>query len=1057
MPSFFIDRPVFAWVVAILISLAGIITLPMLPISQYPDVAPPQITVQTAYPGASPEEIYQGVTRLIEEELNGINGMLYFESTSDTSGRVEINVTFAPGTSSQQAAVEVQNRIRRVESRLPQAVTQQGVQVEEAGQGFLMVVAITSTDGAVDAVGLGDYASRNVLSEVRRIPGVGRAQLFSTQRSMRIWIDPDRMVGLRLTPADITTAISAQNAQVAAGRIGALPNPVGTQISATVLVKGQLTSPDEFGAIVLRANPDGSSVRLRDVARVEVGGEDYNFSTRLNGKPVAAIGVQLTPSGNALETATAVRARLDELARFFPAGIEYTVPYDTTPFIEASIEKVLHTLLEAMALVFLVMFLFLQNIRYTLIPTIVVPVALLGTCAVMLATGFSINVLTMFAMVLAIGILVDDAIVVVENVERIMAEEGLPPKEATRKAMKQITGAVIGITLVLTAVFVPMAFFPGAVGVIYRQFSLTMVTSILFSALLALSLTPALCASFLKPIAKGHDPHAKKGFFGWFNKLFDRSSRKYSSSVGWLIQRSGRMMVIYLVLLGALGYMFVRLPSAFLPNEDQGFVLVNVQAPSEASANRTLEVIEGMEKTIAGEKAVSETVAIMGYSFNGIGSNAALAFVTLKDWSERGPEDSAVSLSGRLSMAFAGVRDAIMFALSPPPIQGLGNSNGFSFRLQDRGGQPPAALRAAEQQFIAEAAKSPILEGVMVEGMPDAAQVNLVIDREKANTFGVTFADINTTISTALGSAYVNDFPNSGRMQRVTVQADQRGRMQAPDLLKLNVRNANGGMVPMSAFANVEWSRGSSQAVGYNGYPSVRFTGQAAAGYSSGDAIAEVQRIAGTLPAGFGYEWSGQSLQEIQSGSQVPMLLTLSCILVFLCLAALYESWSIPISVMMVIPLGIIGAVVAVMLRDMPNDVYFKVGLITIIGLSAKNAILIIEFAKDLRAEGKSLMEATIEAAHLRFRPIIMTSLAFTLGVVPLAIAAGASAASQQAIGTGVMGGMISATVLAVFFVPVFFVFVMRLFERVSRRKPAGDAPSAGDDGEGLGGHAPTH
>ncbi|MGU3496870.1 multidrug efflux RND transporter permease subunit [Xanthobacteraceae bacterium A53D] len=1045
MPSFFIDRPVFAWVVAIFISLAGIITLPMLPISQYPNVAPPQITVQTAYPGASPEEIYQGVTRLIEEELNGINGMLYFESTSDTSGRVEINVTFAPGTSSQQAAVEVQNRIRRVESRLPQAVSQQGVQVEEAAQGFLMVIAITSTDGAVDAVGLGDYASRNVLSEVRRIPGVGRAQLFSTQRSMRIWIDPERMVGLRLTPADVTSAISAQNAQVAAGRIGALPNPVGTQISATVLVKGQLTSPEEFGAIVLRANPDGSSVRLRDVARVEVGGEDYNFSTRLNGNPVAAIGVQLAPSGNALETAKAVRARMDELARYFPAGIEYSVPYDTTPFIEASIEKVLHTLLEAMALVFLVMFLFLQNIRYTLIPTIVVPVALLGTCAVMLVTGFSINVLTMFAMVLAIGILVDDAIVVVENVERIMAEEGLPPREATRKAMKQITGAVIGITLVLTAVFVPMAFFPGAVGVIYRQFSLTMVTSILFSAILALSLTPALCATFLKPIAKGHDAHAKKGFFGWFNRRFDKASRGYSGSVGWLLKRAGRVMVIYLVIVGALGYMFLRLPSSFLPNEDQGFVIVNVQAPSEASANRTLDVVEGMEKTIAGEKAVNETVAIMGYSFNGIGSNAGLAFVTLKDWSERGEADSAEAISGRLSMAFAGVRDAIMFALSPPPIQGLGNSNGFSFRLQDRSGQPPAALRAAEAQFIEEAAKSQILAGVMVEGMPDAAQVNLVIDREKANTFGVTFADINTTLSTALGSAYVNDFPNAGRMQRVTVQADQRGRMQAPDLLKLNVRNASGGMVPMSAFANVEWSRGSSQAVGYNGYPSIRFTGQAAPGYSSGDAIAEVERIAATLPTGFGYEWSGQSLQEIQSGSQVTMLLALSCILVFLCLAALYESWSIPLSVMLVIPLGIIGSVLAVMLRDMPNDVYFKVGLITIIGLSAKNAILIIEFAKDLRAEGKSLMEATIEAAHLRFRPIIMTSLAFTLGVVPLAIASGASAASQQAIGTGVMGGMISATVLAVFFVPVFFVFVMRLFERFGRRKPV-EAPHGPDD-----------
>ena len=1055
MPSFFIDRPVFAWVVAIFIALAGVIALPMLPISQYPNVAPPQITVSTVYPGASPETIYQSVTRLIEEELNGTSGLLYFESTSDTSGRVEINITFQPGTDSQQAAVDVQNRIRRVESRLPQSVIQQGVQVEEAGSGFLMVVAITSTDGAVDAIGLGDYASRNVLSEIRRIDGVGRAQLFSTERSMRIWIDPDRMVGLNLTTADITNAISAQNAQVAAGRIGAQPNPINQQISATVLVKGQLTSPDEFGSIVLRANPDGSTVRLRDVARVEVGGQDYNFSTRLNGKPVAAIGVQLTPTGNALATSQAVRARLDELSRFFPAGIEYVVPYDTTPFVEASIEKVLHTLLEAVGLVFLVMFLFLQNIRYTVIPTLVVPVALLGTCAVMLATGFSINVLTMFAMVLAIGILVDDAIVVVENVERIMVEEGLPPKEATRKAMKQITGAVIGITLVLTAVFVPMAFFPGAVGVIYRQFSLTMVASILFSALLALSLTPALCASFLKPIPKGH--HAeRKGFFGWFNRLFDRTSHGYSGSVGWLLKRAGRVMAIYLVIVVALGYMFVRLPSAFLPNEDQGYVLVNVQTPAEASANRTFEVIQEMEKTFAGEKGVAEVVAISGYSFNGVGDNAALAFVTLKDWSERDAVDSATSISGRATMALASLRDAIVFALSPPPIQGLGNSNGFSFRLQDRGGLGTAALAAAEAQFLAEAAKSPILVGVNVEGMPNAAQVNLVIDREKANTFGVTFADINATITTALGSSYINDFPNAGRMQRVTVQADQERRMQTQDLLKLNVRNVNGGMVPLSSFAHVEWTRGSSQAVGYNGYPSVRFSGQAAPGYSSGDAITEVERIAGLLPDGFGYEWSGQSLQEIQSGSQVPMLLALSCVLVFLCLAALYESWSIPIAVMLVIPLGVIGSVLAVMLRDMPNDVYFKVGLITIIGLSAKNAILIIEFAKDLRAQGKPLLEATIEAAHLRFRPIVMTSLAFTLGVVPLAIAAGASAASQQAIGTGVMGGMISATVLAVFFVPVFFVFVIRLFERLGRRSRK-TAPNPAEGRAELEERASTH
>jgi multidrug efflux pump len=1047
MPSFFIDRPIFAWVIAIFIMLAGAITIPLLPISQYPNVAPPQITVQTSYPGASPEAIYQSVTRLIEEQLNGAAGLLYFESTSDTSGRVLITVTFAPGTRVEDAAVDVQNRIGRVQSRLPQSVIQQGVQVDKAGTGFLMVVALTSTDGALDAVGLGDYLSRNVLSEIRRLPGVGNALLFSTERSMRIWIDPDKMVGLRLSTADITNAIAAQNAQVAAGQIGAKPNPITQQIAATVLVKGQLTSPDEFGAIVLRANPDGSTVRLRDVARVEVGGQDYNFSTRLDGKPVSAVGIQLTPTGNALATAEAVKARMAELKAYFPPNVEYVIPYDTTPFISISIEKVLHTLVEAVVLVFIVMFIFLQNIRYTIIPTIVVPVALLGTCAVILAMGFSLNVLTMFGMVLAIGILVDDAIVVVENVERIMAEEGLPPKEATRKAMKQITGAVIGITLVLSAVFVPMAFFPGAVGVIYRQFSLTMVASILFSALLALSLTPALCASFLKPIAQGH--HAtKRGFFGWFNRSFDNASHGYSNAIGGVLGRAGRMMALYLVIFLALGWMFARLPSGFLPNEDQGFILVNTQAPSEASSNRTEEIIKTTEGKLQEEKAVRTILAIYGYSFNGIGQNAALTFVPLKDWSERDASNSATALSQRLTMAFASVQDAIIFALSPPPIQGLGNSNGFSFRLQDRGGRGSEALNAAQAQFMAEAAKSPVLVGVNIEGMPDAAQLDLVIDREKANAFGVTFGDINSTISTSLGSAYINDFPNAGRMQRVTVQTDNARRMQVDDLMKLNVRNVNGGMVPLSSFTHAEWTRGSAQTVGYNGYPSVRFSGQAAPGYSSGDAIAEVERIAKTLPSGFGYEWSGQSLQEIQSGSQAPLLLALSCIIVFLCLAALYESWSIPIAVMLVIPLGVIGSVIAVMLRDMPNDVYFKVGLITIIGLSAKNAILIIEFAKDLRAEGKPIIEATIEAAHLRFRPIVMTSLAFTLGVLPLAIASGASAASQRAIGTGVMGGMITATVLAVFFVPVFFVFVVRLFERLRRKHGADADKAAHEDGD---------
>jgi multidrug efflux pump len=1033
MPSFFIDRPIFAWVVAIFIMLAGVITIPMLPIAQYPNVAPPTITIGTNFPGASPEEIYQSVTRPIEEELNGVPGLLYFESTSESNGRINLTVTFTPGTVIGEAQVEVQNRIRRVEPRLPQSVVQQGMRVEQAGSGFLMFVTLTSEDGKLDAVGLGDYLSRNVIGEIRRVPGVGSATLFATQRSMRIWMDPEKMLGLGLTSDDVIAAVRAQNAQVAAGRIGAQPNPITQQTSASVLVRGQLVSPEEFGAIVLRANTDGSSVRLRDVARIEVGGESYNFSTRLNGQASAGVGVQLAATGNALATANAVRAKMDELARFFPAGLKHDVPYDTSPFVQVSIEKVLHTLLEAMVLVFIVMFLFLQNFRYTVIPTLVVPVALLGTCAVMFAAGFSINVLTMFAMVLAIGILVDDAIVVVENVERIMAEEGLSPKEATRKAMTQITGAIIGITLVLTAVFVPMAFFPGAVGIIYQQFSLTMVVSILFSGFLALTLTPALCATFLKPIAHGH--HEKKGFFGWFNRKFDKASRGYGGMVGAVVRRPSRYMVIYLALLVGLGWSFTRLPSAFLPNEDQGYLLVDVQAPPEASANRTLDVIKQIEKIALAEPAVYKMLGIAGYSFAGAGENAALAFITLKDWSERGPNDSAAAISARINGKLMQIKDAQTFALSPPPIQGLGNSSGFTFRLQDRAGLGQQALAAARTQLMNAAAQSPVLAGLRVEGLADAAQVGMVIDREKANTFGVAFADINQAISANLGSSYVNDFPNSGRMQRVTVQADASQRMQIADLLRLNVRNVHGGMVPFSAFATVEWQKGPTQVVGYNGYPAVRIAGQAAPGYSSGAAIAEMQRLARDLPSGFGYEWTGQSLQEIQSGSQAPFLIGLSILLVFLLLAALYESWSIPLSVIMVVPLGVIGSVAAVTLRGMPNDVYFMVGLIAIIGLSAKNAILIIEFAKDLRAEGKPLLEATIEAAHLRFRPILMTSLAFTLGVVPLAIASGASAASQNAIGTGVLGGMISATILAIFFVPAFFVFVMKLF---GRREEAG-------------------
>jgi len=1027
MAQFFIDRPILAWVIAIFISIAGAISIPFMPVAQYPKVAPPQLTISTSYPGASPDEIYQGVTRQIEDELNGVDNLAYFESTSDTSGSVSITVTFVTGTDLAQATIDVQDSIARVEPRLPQTVRSQGINVEQAGAGFLMIISLTSTDGRLDNVGLGDYLNRNILGELRRIEGVGRVQLFAAQRAMRIWLDPAKMQGLNMTVGDINAAITAQNAQVSAGQIGAEPNPIGQDLTATVLVKGQLTDPAEFADIVLRANPDGSLVRLKDVARIEIGSESYSFSTRLNGQPSAAAAVQLSSTGNAVATAAAVKAKMEELAKFFPEGIVHSVPYDTSPFVNASIEKVLHTLIEAVGLVFVVMLIFLQSFRYTIIPILVVPVALLGTVAVMLATGFSINVLTMFAMVLAIGILVDDAIVVVENVERIMMEEGLSPKEATRKAMNQITGAILGITLVLACVFIPMAFFPGGTGVIYRQFSLTMVVAILFSAFLALSLTPALCATFLKPIKEGH--HGKRGLAGWFNRGLDRVTSGYSWAAGGFAKRAGRVMLIYLLIGGALGYLFLKLPSGFVPNEDQGFLIVGVQGTPESSAQRTSQSINQVEAILRTEPSVKDIVAVLGFGFSGVGPNAAIAFVSLKDWSERGEGQGVQDIANRLNMQLFGLKDVAMaFAVSPPPIEGFGLSEGFTFRLQDRGGLGAQALAAAGNQLMAKAAQSKIVAGVRIEGLPDAAQVQLSIDREKANAFGVTFADINQAITANLGSSYINDFPNSGRMQRVILQAADRDRVNAEDLLKLNVRNASGSMVPFSSFATVEWKKGATQVVGYNGYPSIRITGGLQPGATTGDAIAEMQRLAAELPPGFGYEWTGQTLEEITSGNQAPILYGLSILFIFLLLAGLYESWSIPVSVMLVVPLGVIGSVLAVLLVGGTNDIYFKVGLIAIIGLSAKNAILIVEFAKDYYAEGRSLQEAATDAARIRFRPIIMTSLAFALGVVPLAIATGPSAASQNAIGIGVLGGMISATVLAIFFVPAFFVFVLRLF-----------------------------
>jgi multidrug efflux pump len=1036
MPSFFIDRPIFAWVVALFICLAGAISIPLLAVAQYPIIAPPSISISTSYPGASPENLYNSVTRLIEEELNGASGILNFESTSDSLGQVEITANFVPGTETSQASVEVQNRLKRVEARLPRAVIQQGILVEEASSAVLQIITLRSTDGSLDEVGLGDFMIRNVLGEIRRIPGVGRATLYSTERSLRIWVDPAKLVGYGLTADDVNKAIAAQNAQVASGSIGAEPSSSGQRTSALVLVKGQLESPDEFGAIILRANADGSTVRLRDVARIEIGGLSYQFNTRQDGKPTAGLSVLLSPTGNALATASAVEAKMKELSRFFPANIAYDIPYNITPVVKASIEKVLSTLVEAVVLVFIVMFLFLQNIRYTLIPTIVVPVALLGACATLMLAGYSINMLTMFGMVLAVGILVDDAIVVVENVERIMAVEGLPPKEATRKAMSQITGAIIGITLVLMAVFVPMAFFPGSVGIIYRQFSVTMVAAIGFSALMALSLTPALCATLLKPV-QGEHGHARKGVFGWFNRMLGAGRDRYSLLVQGALKRTGRLMLIYAALLIGLSWAFIRLPGGFLPVDDQGFITTDVQTPSDSSYARTEAAVEKVEKYLAERAGVENVTFLTGYSYSGQGMNTAQAFITLKDWSERGPKDAAAAIVEDINRDLSSIRDAKISALQPPPIDNLGNSSGFSFRLQDRAQKGYTALSAAADRLIAEANASPVLQKVYIEGLPPAPQVNLVIDREKAGAFGVTFEDINNTISTNLGSNYINDFPNRGRMQRVIVQADSLSRMNADDILNYNVKNRTGQLVPFSAFASIDWEKGPTQIAGFNYYPAIRISGEAKPGYTSGDAIAEMERLADKLPRGFGYEWAGQSLQEKLSGSQAPFLLGLSVLVVFLCLAALYESWTIPLAVLLTVPLGILGAVVAATMRGLPNDVYFTVGLITIIGLAAKDAILIIEFAKDLYAQGKSLVEATVEACTLRFRPIVMTGLAFVCGVLPMVVAHGAGGASQQALGTGVMGGMIAVVILALLMVPVFFVSVQRLFTRERKVKEA--------------------
>ncbi len=1035
MAKFFIDRPIFAWVIALFILVLGGVSITQLPISQYPPVAPPAVVISTSYPGASAQTLEDSVISVIEREMNGSPGLLYMESVSQADGSGTITLSFDPSTSPDLAQVDVQNRLSRATPRLPAAVTQQGVRVDKSRSNFLLFIMLSSDNGALDPIALGDYASRNVIPEIQRLPGIGQAQLFGTERAMRVWIDPAKLTGYSLSPADVNAAIAAQNAQVSSGAIGDLPNITGQGIAATVVVKGQLASVEQFGRIVLRANADGSTVRLKDVARIELGAQTYATSARLNGKPATGIGVQLTPSGNALASAKAVKAKMEDLQRYFPAGVSYAIPYDSSGFVKISLSQVAETLVEAVVLVFLVMFLFLQNWRYTLIPTIVVPVALLGTFATLLALGFSINVLTMFGMVLVIGIVVDDAIVVVENVERIMSEEGLPPLQATRKAMGQISGAIIGVTVVLISVFVPLAFFSGSVGNIYRQFSAVMVSSIAFSAFLALSLTPALCATLLKPVEAGHH-HEKKGFFGWFNRGFSRAAKGYEGWVAKLLKRAGRFMLIYVAIGAAAVVVYMRLPTSFLPNEDQGTMLVNVQLPPGATVERTRNVMEQVEGFILKQPEVKSMVGVLGFSFSGQGQNAALAFVTLKPWDERhGEEHSAQALAGRAFGALMGIRDAFIFPLSPPPISELGNATGFTFRLQDRAGKGHKALIDARNQLLGMASKSPVLTQVRPDGLEDAPQLQIDIDRDKAQALGVPFNAINTALSTALGSTYVNDFPNSGRLQRVVVQADAPARMQPENILQLRVPNSAGQLVPLSTFASTRWENGAMQTVRYNGYPAVRISGGTAPGRSTGEAMAEMEKLAAQLPPGFGYEWTGQSREEKLAGSQAVILYGFAVLAVFLCLAALYESWSIPLSVILVVPLGVLGVLLATWLRAYSNDVYFQVGLITIIGLSAKNAILIIEFAKDLQAQGRGVIESALAAAHLRFRPIVMTSLAFMLGVVPLAIATGAGSASQRAIGTGVVGGMITGTALAVFFVPIFFVVVRKLFKGSERQR----------------------
>jgi len=1041
--KFFIDRPIFAWVIAIMIVLGGLLALDKLPVSQYPAVAPPALSISAVYPGASAQVVEESVVALIEQEMNGIENLLYMESASET-GNGTITLTFQPGTDLDFASVEAQNRIKRVEARLPDDVRRVGVTVRKAARNYVMFVSLYSPDKSLSNVDLGSYVAANVLDPIRRVPGVGEALLFGTEYSMRLWLKPEKMQGYHVSPADVARAVRAQNTQLATGELGQLPAAPNQELNAVIVTRSRLSNTEEFGNIIVRTNPDGSSLRVKDIARVELGAQDYNVAARIDGQPNAAVAVRLSPDANALETVRAVKARMTELARYFPENINWVAPYDTSKFVEISIKEVVKTLIEAMLLVFLVMYMFLENLRATLIPTIVVPISLIGGALGLYIFGYSINVLTLFAMVLAIGIVVDDAIVVVENVERIMSTEGLSPRDAARKSMDQVASAIIAITLVLAAVFLPMAFFSGSTGAIYRQFSVTLVLTILVSLLMSFTLTPALCATLLKH-QPGKELLATRGFFGGFNRFFGRLTNGYVSGVGRVVKRSGRLLVVYAVIVATTGWIFTLLPGSFLPEEDQGYFLTMIQLPPGATKERTLEVLSQAEQYYLGLPEVEHVVGVAGYSFFGRGQNAALAFVTLKNWDSRpGSEESATTLVRKANIMFFRIKQAVLFAVNPPPIPELAAVGGFDFRLQDRSGQGREKLQQARDIALGLAAQDPRLAGVRPEGQEMSSQLLLDIDRVKTESFSVSIGDLNDTMQSSLGVAYINDFVRQGRVLRVQMQAEPDTRRSIEDILKLTVRNARGGMVPLSELVTPRWIAGFPKLDRYNGLPSMKISGGPAPGRSTGDALAAMEEVADKLPQGFGYEWSGTSYEERLSGTQAPLLFGISLIVVFLCLAALYESWAIPFAVMLVVPLGVFGSVLAVALRGLPDDVYFKVGLIAIIGLSSKNAILIIQFARELQDTGRGLVEATMEACRLRFRPILMTSIAFVVAVFPLAISTGAGAESRHAIGTGVAGGMITATLLAVFLVPVFFVVVRRFFPGHPRHiAPTEDHPDA--------------